>query len=124
MLPRPLSQRERDVLDLLLRFDGGEAFAAQLDAIQVVGGCADCPCPGIELRVDPTDAEVAPHDPLVAGSVPLPVHGSTSDCDLYVFHDKGWLSYVECAARDADTAPVFELPPPETVDVYPRRLSY
>jgi hypothetical protein len=48
----PDGDRERDVLDPLLRFDGGEAFAAQLDAVQVVGGCPDCPCPTVELRVD------------------------------------------------------------------------
>jgi hypothetical protein len=68
--------------------------------------------PAFELKVDPTRAEVAPHDPLVAGSVPLPVHGSAPNCDLYVFHDKGWLSYVECAVRDADAPPLRELPAP------------
>jgi hypothetical protein len=118
--PRQLSAREREVLDRLLaaNFPDREAFAAQLNAIEVVTGCPDCPCPSIALRVDPSRAVAAPHDPQIAGHRRLPVEASAPGCDVILFHDKGWLAYLECVVHDLDNAPVSELPAPEQLDVY------
>jgi hypothetical protein len=117
--PRPLSPRERDVLDRLFAedFDGRDAFAAQLDATEVTAGCSDCPCPSVELRVDAARSNVGPHDPNVMGHRPLPVQASAPGCDLIVFHHKGWLAYLDCAVHDPDEARS-ALPTPEELDVY------
>lgn len=125
MYPRPLSPRERDVLDLLLAqdFPGREIFAAQVEAAEVIGGCRDCPCPSVELRVDPSLAEVGPHDPNVAGHLPLPPQASTPAGDLILFHDKGWLAYLEYSAHDPDDLPPRDLPDPEHLDVYTVPIS-
>jgi hypothetical protein len=128
MYPRALSDRERDVLDRLFAedFDGRDAFAAQLNAAEVVAGCRDCgdrPCPSVELRVDAARSEVGPHDPRQAGRRPLPVQASGPGCDLIVFHDKGWLANLECVVHDPD-APPSALPAPEELDVYTLPLQH
>jgi hypothetical protein len=117
---RPLSSRERAVLTLLLRFDGGEPFAAQIDFAEALDDCGPFHLPpSIGLRVDATRADVAPHDPVVAGNVSLPVQGTTEACELFVFHDGGWLSYLECAPHDSDVW-LSELPPPNEIVTSPR----
>jgi hypothetical protein len=120
MYPRPLSRREREVLDLLLAqdFPGRDAFATQAEAAEVIGGCGDCPCPSVELRVDTSRAGAAPHNPHVAGHLPLPARASGPAGDLILFHDKGWLAYLEYAAHDPDGLPLEELPEPAHLDVY------
>jgi hypothetical protein len=120
IFPRPLSQREREVLDRLLskEFSGADAFSAQLDALEVIAPCPDCPCPSIELRVDPSKAQAAPHDASVAGHRPLPVQAAGPGCDVIVFHDNGWLAYLECVVHDSDSEPLNGLPPPDQLDVY------
>lgn len=120
MYPRPPSRREREVLDLLLAqdFPGREAFAAQVESAHVVGGCPDCPCPSIELRVDSSRAQVASHDPHVAGHLPLPVQASGATGDVILFHDMGWLAYLEYSAHDPGDLPMTEFPEPADLDVY------
>jgi hypothetical protein len=112
-------------LELLLAedFAGRAAFVAQLDAAEVVGGCGGCPCPSIELRVDHACALAAPHDPTVGGHVPLPSQASAPGGDLILFHDKGWIAYLEYAAHDPDDLPMTELPEPAQLDVYTLPLS-
>lgn len=53
-LPRPLSDRERSVLDALLAadFPGVDALRAQARTVQVEGLC-DCGCPTIHFRSSP-----------------------------------------------------------------------
>ena len=107
------------MLDTLLAqsFEGHDAFAAQAEVAQVVADCPDCPCPSVELRVDAAQARVGPHDPRVAGNVRLPVEASGPGCDLILFHDKGWLSYLECVVHDPDEQAPAALPAPEELDV-------
>lgn len=51
MQPRPLTPRERSVLDALLTaadFEGADALRQQAGAVQVVGVCG-CGCPSIDF---------------------------------------------------------------------------
>lgn len=54
MQSRPLTQRERDVLDTLLAadFPDADAFRAQADDVEVVGVCG-CGCPSIDFHKEP-----------------------------------------------------------------------
>ena len=51
---RPLTHRERAVLDALLSadFPGVEALRAEAEDVEVVGGCG-CGCPSIDFRKEP-----------------------------------------------------------------------
>jgi hypothetical protein len=49
--------------------------------------------------------------------VRLPVEASGPGCDLILFHDKGWLSYLECVVHDPDEQAPAALPAPEELDV-------
>ena len=117
--PRPLTAREREVLDALLSadFPQHEAYRAQVEAIEVVGGCTRCPCPSVDLRVDRSRATAAPEKD-VAGHRPLPVNADGPGCDLMVFQDNGWLDSLEYVVHDAEGAPVTELPAAHELDVY------
>jgi hypothetical protein len=106
---RPLTPRERSVLDLLLAadFPGGAELRAQARTARVTGRCA-CGCPTIDLAVDDA-APVADVDGRVAVEVDV-VNGG-----LIVFVDEGRLSGLEYWSVGDDT-PV-EFPPPEHIRV-------
>jgi hypothetical protein len=86
--------------------------------VEVTGGCNGCPCPSIELRVDPSLATAAPHDATEAGHLRLPPQASGPQGDLILFEDGGLLAYLEYTARDPDDPPLIELPAPALLDTY------
>jgi hypothetical protein len=104
---RPLTPRERQVLDLMLSqdFPGATSLRSQVPFVRVVGKC-DCGCPTVDL-------EVAPKAPRATGDFPsrvIPVTGyvgSTVDepgAGIIVFVDEGYLSGLEIYTM-ADPAP-------------------
>lgn len=106
---RPLTPRERAVLDLLLGtdFPGAAALRAQARTAEVTGRCP-CGCPTIDLAVDAT-VTVADVGSRVAVDVDV------VDGGLILFVDEGRLSGLEYWSV-ADETPV-EFPPPEEIRV-------
>jgi hypothetical protein len=106
---RPLTPRERSVLDLLLTadFPGAAELRVQARTARVTGRCA-CGCPTIDLAVDDA-APVAGVDGRVAVEVDVAEGG------LIVFVDEGRLSGLEYWSV-ADETPA-EFPPPERIRV-------
>lgn len=96
---RPLSDVERQVLDLMLAqdFPGAVELRAQMDAARVERTC-DCGCPTVDLVVE---GEV----PLAAVSSRTPVNADVEGVvggGLVVFVDEGRLSGLEYySAEDA-----------------------
>jgi hypothetical protein len=98
--PRALTQRERDVVDELLRRSEVAIPAAAIDALQVVGRC-DCGCPTIYFND-------GANGPLIASAY---IDGTYDEVLLFASEDDeyGPLSSLELAWI-ADTPPS-ELPP-------------
>lgn len=100
--PRPLTDDERAVLDLLLSesFSGVEHLREQVGRLQVVGRC-DCGCPTIYFR-DPPDM------PSDAVTHPAPVEGRVENADpsadVLLFVRNGALSTLEYVCY-GDNAP-------------------
>ena len=103
---RPLTPRERSVLDLLLAtdFPGAAELRVQARTARVIGRCA-CGCPTIDLAVDDA-APVADVDGRVAVDVDV------ADGGLIVFVDDGRLSGLEYWSVGETPA---EFPPPDTI---------
>jgi hypothetical protein len=95
--PRPLTRRERDLVDELLRRSEVAIREADLDALQVVGQC-DCGCPTIHFNG-------GANGPLIASA---PIEGTNDEVLLFAGGDDGPLSSLELAWI-ADTPPS-ELP--------------
>ena len=106
---RPLTARERAVLDLLLStdFPGAAELRIQAHTARVTGRCA-CGCPTIDLAVDET-APVAGIEDSVAVEVDV------ADGGLIVFVDEGRLSGLEYWSVSDETPA--EFPPPEDIRV-------
>ncbi|MBO3741674.1 hypothetical protein [Actinoplanes flavus] len=110
---RPLTERERAVLDALLAtdFDGAAALRRQAAGVQVTGGCG-CGCPSIDFRagrgmIVRVDAVVhGGHDTLLLYTVTDPRHGEV-------------LGGIEYAGTGDDRRT--ELPPPGEFTITPAR---
>lgn len=92
--PRPLTPRERAVLDALLRedFPGAPELRAQVASTTVSGTCG-CGCPTVYLSVGATTAA-----PAIAARVPVGAEVSDTDGDsVLLFADNGHLSSLEYA---------------------------
>ena len=97
--PRPLTDREREVLLLLLPPDGFadvDAYRAQVDQVAVSGVCS-CGCATIDLEVGPS----APRATFV-GTPLLPVEGRGHDpsdpslpVEIILFAREGTLGMLE-----------------------------
>lgn len=109
--PRPLTERERSVLELLLgvEFDGVQEMRRQAAGVMVVGGCP-CGCPSIDF---------------VKGrglGMAMPVNGAVRESYdglfLWTIEDLdgsprlGGIEYVGVGEEDPS-----ELPPPEALEV-------
>ena len=94
---RPLSEAERQVLDLMLGIDfpGATALRVQAASARVSGGC-DCGCPTVDLVLEGTVplASVTSRTPVNAEVEGVPGGG------LIVFVDDGRLSGLEFYAAE------------------------
>lgn len=100
--PRPLTDREREVLALLA--DGlpdGHPARAEVATARAARPCGCGTCPSIEL----TPAEGVGED-----AARLVVSAEHPDAVLLLFVDGDHLSYLEAAPLD-DARPVLQLPP-------------
>jgi hypothetical protein len=92
--PRPLTFRERSVLEKLLAADfaGAEHLREQVDTTLVVGRC-DCGCPTIDLRV----AAGAPPADVARSPVPSELRDTSVDppSDVILFVKDGYLQSME-----------------------------
>ena len=107
-MDRPLTDRERDVLDALLavEFDGVADLRRQAKDARVVGGCG-CGCPSINFYSEPgTGLQVR---------VNAAVRGS--DEELFLFTLGTRLAGIEYTSI-SDQSPV-ELPEPGQLDIHP-----
>jgi hypothetical protein len=91
--PRPLTERERATLDLLLSADLRERdeLGEQACSVSVVGRCA-CGCPTITLCVEGEQKEG--HDYLVAETNSKD-EGAFSGYQILLFLRSGWLDSIE-----------------------------
>ncbi|GGN35479.1 hypothetical protein FHR83_006182 [Actinoplanes campanulatus] len=110
---RPLTERERAVLDTLLatNFDGAAELRRQAADVQVTGGCG-CGCPSIDFR--------AGRGMIVR--VDAVVHGGHDSLFLYTFADPEHgelLGGIEYAAVGDERRT--ELPPPDRLTITPAR---
>lgn len=104
--PRPLTDRERQVLALLA--DGlpeGHPARAEVSSAEAVRRCGCGTCPSIEL---------SPAENVEDGTSRLVVSADHRDALLLLFVDGGHLSYLEAAPWTEDGA-VLEFPPPEEI---------
>jgi hypothetical protein len=107
VLPRPLSDRERSVLDALLGadFPGVEALRDQARSVQVEGRC-DCGCPTIRFSSAP-------------GRHRLVAEGASDEGqDVLLFAGERGLDSLE-SSWTTDSPPV-EFPPAEALRVRTR----
>ena len=92
--PRPLTPRERAVLEKLLSADfaGAQQLREQVDATVVVGRC-DCGCPTIDLSV----AAGAPLADVARSPVPSELRDTSVDppSDVILFVKDGYLQSLE-----------------------------
>jgi hypothetical protein len=105
LVDRPLTNRERDVLDALLAidFDGAEAMRAQAADARVVDMC-QCGCPSIDFHKQPGVG--------MSILVDAGVRGSADGLFLYAVGDRlGGIEYVSNSDEMAD-----ELPPPSVLE--------
>ena len=79
-------------------FDGRDALLAQVDAAHVVGYCG-CPCASVSLSVDRSSpaAPAGTRSPLPNEATVLNADGEGIG-DVIVFHDDGYLSFLEVYA--------------------------
>ena len=104
--PRPLTDEEHRVLDLLLAatFEGVEPLRAQSRVVQVVGRCK-CGCPSIDLAV----SVEAPRSIRADGLVPVELNvapiAEEPPGQVILFVRDGKLSYLEYVFYD-DRPPV------------------
>lgn len=106
--PRPLTIKEREVLDFLLSVEqaGIEALRAQADYVTVIGRC-ECGCASVDFEVDRSGVPASP----------LPVRrpaidaesknreGSVGIYDLMLWADDGWLGGIELVTYGEEPPP-------------------
>lgn len=105
--PRPLTARERSVLDLLLSVDleGADRLRLQAADATVVGGC-DCGCPSIDFTRSSGEG--------ISPQVDALVDGTPDSLFLYSRgNDLGGIEYVS----GGDVLPA-ELPHPSVLRIY------
>lgn len=108
--PRPLTQRERAVLEALLApyFPGVEPLRSQSADVRVVSVCG-CGCPSIDFAQGPMNIRVNAR-----------VRGSMNGLFLYTVDDTeqgeflGGIEWIGVSDRDPD-----ELPQPTALDIEP-----
>ena len=113
MDPRPLTPRERAVLDALLAAGGPGVAPLRRQAAQVsvVGGCG-CGCPSVDFRPDGGRGMTV--------RVNAGVRGSHDGLFLYTVEDPqqgevlGGIEWVGVEGADPG-----ELPPPDLLDIHP-----
>lgn len=106
---RPLTGRERAVLDALLAvpFDGAESLREQARSVEVIGRC-DCGCPSIDFHREPG---VGMHIHVNAGVV-----GTYNGLFLFTVGTKlGGIEYV----GNSDEEDPIELPDPARLTIEP-----
>jgi hypothetical protein len=120
--PRPLSEAERDTLELLLRhtdFEGRDALLAQIDHASVVGGCG-CGCATVDLKITGNVPPSARRSEL-----PRPVPTKATALDnagepiggVLLFEKDGYLATLEIYNHGPE--PINPFPPIEQLRVTP-----
>jgi hypothetical protein len=123
---RPLTDRERRVLDRLLQADGlpaADELRGQAAAATVTGYCG-CGCPSIHLRIDRSRAKPATRrvglrlraEP-ITGRPLAEAEWEAGWGGLLLWSEDGWLDYLEVFW--GTDAPPDELPAPEEVRPLP-----
>jgi len=110
VFPRPLSQGEQELVEVLLGAAraGARRYLGQVETVEVVGGCR-CGCPSIDLAIPSGPRDGAPK-PLVLGDAESP-EGAPVGVILWVCG--GALSGLEIHPWDGMGA--IGLPRPETL---------
>jgi hypothetical protein len=99
--PRPLTAREREVLEFLVSIDSPAAAAlrAQVAVVRVTGEC-ECGCGAITLDVDRERVQPA------GARFPITTHNDPPDPEetlwLMLWGEEGWISDVEIAWVSAE----------------------
>ncbi|WP_201292529.1 hypothetical protein [Cellulomonas citrea] len=108
-MERPLTPRERDVLDALLavEFDGVTELRRQARAATVVGGCS-CGCPSIDFVTEPGAGLHVRVNAAIRGT----------DDELFLYTVDGRLGGIEYVGV-SDTADPSELPDPALLILEP-----
>src|SRR5436189_6350605 len=106
-MDRPLTDRERAVLDVLLAadFEGADTFRLQVSNIRVVGKCR-CGCPSIDFAVESGAGLTVLVDARLAGS----------DDGLFLFSLGEQLGGIEYVSNSDEM--VTELPDPALLSTY------
>lgn len=113
---RPLTEREREILNLLLSIDVAGIAELRSQALHASAARWDCGCASFDLQVDRQRAlrsSIATSPAIEATTVEREDYRTTFDLLLWV--DDGWLSGVEIVDyvdRHGDESPD-EIPPPE-----------
>jgi hypothetical protein len=114
---RPLTDREREVLDFMLAVDDPRipALREQARSARVIGQCT-CGCATIDLEVDRDSGTPANlRSPAVSAFRRMGnVAPEASVFELLLFLDDGWLSSLEIVYHTADPKPIF--PPSSAFD--------
>jgi hypothetical protein len=112
--PRPLTAREREVLEFLCSIEGPEAdvLKRQAATARVTASC-ECGCGAIDLEVDRTKTEPA--------DVRSPIMSDREDPDgevfsLMLWDDHGWIDWIELAWLFHERGAPPGLPSPEGFD--------
>lgn len=107
-VPRPLTPRERDVLDALLSvdFEGVEVFRLEAEHVLVIGGCG-CGCPSVDFYNE-------------AGTgMYVRVHAAAGNFDgLFLYTVAGRLGGIEWVGTSS-AGPPAEFPPLATLIITP-----
>jgi len=106
--PRPLTSKEREVLDFLLSVEqeGIEALRAQADHVAVISRCK-CGCASVDFEVDQS---CVPASPLPVRRPAIDAEsknreGSVGIFDLMLWADDGWLGGIELVTYGDETPP-------------------
>lgn len=110
--PRPLTEREAEVLSSLLALDfvGAEDLRRQAEVASATGRCR-CGCATIDLAVDEKAAKSAK-----VSRSPVPAQGRWSEGGIILFVEDGWLSLLEIYTWADDPPP--EFPPVKEIEFY------
>ncbi|MEV4601815.1 hypothetical protein AB0K15_30985 [Amycolatopsis sp. NPDC049253] len=94
--PRPLTAKERAILDLVLSpdFAGAAELRHQSTSAVVVGRCA-CGCPSVDLRTEDSAPIARPGSRLVPSELEVLPSGDEPPGQVILFTDGGRLSYLE-----------------------------
>lgn len=110
--PRPLTEREAEVLGGLLAvdFEGAQELRRQAEVATAIGRCR-CGCATIDLAVGKERAK-----PARVNQSPVPAEGRWAEGGIILFVEDGWLSGLEIYTWSDDPPRVF--PPPNEIEFY------